>query len=224
MAHYLVYIPAVHFEAAEKSGRHPLEHVGLSDHVPDAMGVRLTGATGPDHKGGQLYGWIVPTAEHRLNYNAEQQEWLPAVPDPNTEAAAQRYWLGFWQDTPATPRDLIRSKTVPGNELALGESGRWIIPHPQQLPCTIALSSSGQWVPQVDERYAEYNSTVKTLRNSVVSGVNEFENNRLFDFCLESLRVNYRMTREVAARLKLFTTESTVQIARLAIGLSEDGL
>lgn len=221
MAHYLVYIPAVHFEAAEKSGRHPLDYVGLADHVPNAMGVRIT--DGPDHKGGQLYGWMVPTAQHRLNYSEEQQDWLPAVPDPATEAAAQRYWLGFWKDSPVTARDLRRPQTVAGHELQIGDTGAWVIPHPQQLPCTIALGASGQWVPQVDERYAEYDSTVKTLQNMMMAGDRNLENARLFNLCLDALQINYRLTREVVARAKLFTSESTVQIARLAIGLSEEG-
>lgn len=222
MAHYLVYVPSEHVRAASEAGRHPLEHVGLADHFPDAMGVQI--GDGPDRKGGQLYGWIVPTAPHRLKFVSDEQTWIPAVPDPQTEAAAQRYWVGFWNDSPVTARDLVRSQTVPGTELQIDGTGHWSVPHPSQLPFTLGLGSAGHWVERVDEQYREYHSTVKTVQNTIAAGNIDFENCRLWDFCLTALQINYRLTREAVSHMNLFTSVSTVKIARLAIGLSEEGL
>lgn len=215
MAHYLIYVPAQHFDAAEKSGKHPLEHVGLPDHIPNAMGVRIT--DGPDHKGGQLYGWLASTAQHRLNYDSGQQEWKPAV--PCGDEPAQRYWLGFWKESPITPRDLIRPQTTPGTELPIGQYA-WRIPSADLLPAVAVLGITGEWTTEVRPDYREYWSAAETMRATLAAGFDELEMDAVCEFCLKALSVNYRLTREVASHLQIFSTETAPQILRTAIGLT----
>lgn len=215
MAHYLVYVPAQHFEAAEKSGKHPLEHVGLADHVPNAMGVRIT--DGPDHKGGQLYGWLASTAQHRLNYDSGQQEWKPAV--PCGDEPAQRYWLGFWKGSPVTPRDIIRPQTTPGVALPIDQHS-WRIPNADLLPAVAVLTIDGTWGTEPRPDYRAFWSEVESMRQTLAAGFQQMELSDLFEFCFKVLAVNYRMTREVAAHMQILSTESAPQILRTAIGLT----
>lgn len=220
MAHYLVYVPREHAEAAQK--RDPttagtLAHVGLQDHATGAFTLAVS--DGPDGTGGMLFSWTAGTAQHRLHFNADEQEWVPAV--PQGDEPAERYWLGFWNDSPVTPRDIIRHRTTPGVELPIGEYS-WRIPSADMLPAVAAFTPAGEWATEVEPGYREYWSAVETLRLTLAAGHEEMDLAKMFDFAFHALSVNYRLTREVAARLQVLSTESGPRILRTAIGLTAE--
>ena len=217
MSHYLVYVPGEHVRAATADGAHPLAHVGLPDHAAGAFAVAL--ADGPDGKGGQLYAWVAGTARHRLHYNADEQDWIPAV--PHHDQPAERYWIGFWKDSPVTPRDIMRPRTTPGTELPIGKHA-WRIPAADLLPAVAAFMPDGTWATEVEDEYREYRSAVETIRLTLAAGYEDMELADIFSFDLQALQVNYRLPREVAQHMRVLTTESAVRILRKAIGLSPD--
>lgn len=217
MSHYLVYVPREHCEAAQQldATRSPLEHVGLADHVAGAFSLAV--ADGPDNKGGTLFAWQPNNGAVRLHYRADEQDWIPAV--PRYDQPAERYWLGFWRDSPVTPRDILRPRTTPGTELAIGEHS-WRIPSAEMLPAVAAFMPDGEWATEVEPAYREYWSAVESLRLTLLAGREEMELAEMFEFCLQALSVNYRLAREVLGHLQVLSTESAPRILRTAIGLT----
>lgn len=217
MAHYLVYVPDQHVQASGEHDppMHPLEYVGLPDHVASAFQVGI--ASGPDGQAGSLFGWHAPTAAFRLQHTPDKQDWIPAVPHHDQPAA--RYWLGFWKDSPPTPVDLQKPKMLPGIELELGpENQPWRVMTSSDLPTEGSLSSDGEWMTRVQSQHADYCAALLTWQRSLDAGTREFVFGDLYDLMLLVLSVNYRMTREVLAHLRLLRQEDVFATLFAATG------
>ena len=217
MSHYLVYVPQRHVQAAQKRDltQSPLAHVGLPDHAAGAF--NLLCGDGPDGQGGTLYSWAPGTAQHRLHYNADEQDWIPAV--PHHDQPAERYWIGFWRDSPVTPRDLQRPRLAPGVELELGPDGHhWRVLTSSTLPTEADLTPGGEWVTRVQPQYADYCSEILTWRNTLDSGLREYSLPDLYELTLRVLSINYRLTREVIVRLRLLRDEDIWAVLFAATG------
>lgn len=220
MAHYLVYVPDQHVQAAgdHDPPMHPLEYVGLADHVASAFQVGI--ASGPDGQAGSLFGWHAPTAAFRLQHTPDRQDWIPAVPHHDQPAA--RYWLGFWKDSPPTPVDLQKPKMLPGIELELGpENQPWRIPTDKSVPVEADFGPSGEWMSRVQPEYADYCAEVITWQNTLDSGTREFVLDDVYAFVVRLLSLNYRVTREVVQRLRLLREEDVIATMMTATGRSD---
>lgn len=220
MSHYLVYVPNQHVQAAQKCDpiQHPLEYVGLPDHVAGAFALQT--GEGPDKQGGQLYAWVAGTARHRLHYNADEQDWIPAV--PHHDQPAQRYWVGFWKDSPVTPADIQRPRMLPGVELDLGpDSHHWRVPTDQSVPVEAAFGPSGEWMSKVQPEFADYCAEVITWQNTLERGTRQFILDDVYEFAVRVLSINYRITREVAQGLRVLREDDVTAVLMVATGRTD---
>lgn len=214
MSHYLVYVPREHCEAAQQldATRSPLEHVGLSDHAAGAFSLAVS--DGPDNKGGMLFAWQPNNGAVRLHYRANEQDWIPAV--PRYDQPAERYWLGFWRDSPVTPVDLRRREFVAGRTLTLGDGNRWIVPGSNLLPQRAAFAPDGSWKTVVDERFSQYHNEVMSWVLELSRGLDGIDYPELFEFAARALGINYRFARELVPHLNLFTQQNAVELFKAA--------
>lgn len=207
--HFLVYVPW----GDEPAGR-TLSDAGLGDFAADAESTAI--GRGPDGRRGTLYGWRRPSDDSRdFGYFPDRQEWVESRP-------AGRYWLGFYKGRPPGPGDLIR-KPAPkfhGTSVALGDGHPWIVPAAERLPRTLApdLADDGAprfvLAPSHDAYFAEAGLWIGVFSGQVPEPADAAP--RLFRFALDALRMNYRVTAEVAARLGLLHPQAMVAVAAAA--------
>lgn len=214
MSHYLIYVPQRHIEAAAKSDSspHPLEYVGLADHVAGAFQVGI--GDGPDRKGGGLFGWVAGTAQHRLHYRADDQDWIPAL--PRGDEPAQRYWVGFWKNAPVVPEDLRRAEFVGGTRLTLGDGCEWIIPAMNRVPMRGAIGEDGRWTQVVQQPYREWWHEAVTWHQTRARGQANFEWADVYEFATRCLRLNYRFAPELVNHRELLRDQDAAAIFRAA--------
>lgn len=230
--HYEIFIPewSPRGDAGEK-----LETVARRGGFADLLGGHdvLRCDEGPDDKSGALIGWLSPE-NTQLVFRPDRQVWLPSF--AKSEGGQSFYYVGIWKDHPPTESELRRHYTQDGERVKLGES-KWILPTPTTVDARAVYADDGQsmrWEPvrqfswMCDEAEAmreRYLGPAFGLRNL------EFECNPIeqVNWLLRLLRVNYRLTPEVADFLGMWTRKHIVIDAVLAtLGLKrkepgEDG-
>ena len=190
--HYLIHIPGVR-------GPDPkhLERVGLADHIAGADFMECAGPTGP----GVMCAWRSPDAM-QFNYLPDQQYWLPAA--ASGDLAKGRYHVGIWKESPPTPVDLRRSYPYRGASTELGDGNSWVIPFAAKLPADAMLNDDGTWKFVLQQRFHTFwLEALEWARKASES--EKFFYSASVDFLTRALALNYRITPEVASRLRLFS-------------------
>lgn len=199
--HFQIYIPGVHGADPEHIAR-----AGLGDLRENAHFVAA--ADGPDGRGGMVVSWPRSTAEPR-GYRPEEQTWLPAV--PQGERPARRYWVGVWNDDPPAPDDLRRGSHLEGYYVALGDGNEWAVPVARWLPGPIRLDpETGAKTQEIDAAYRDFFERSQRWYRMLFDADPEADQilvpEDYWDYCVDALRLNYRLPQELVAHLGLITT------------------
>lgn len=215
MASHLIFIDSEHLVGLTTAEQ--LAAVGLADHV---HGARTVQCNGPGGKGGTLYGWDL-SATGRMHVKADEQTWLPAA--KSEDLAARRYWVGVWNDSPPTEKDLRRPGTLHGADVELGDGKPWMIPAPDFLPHDMMLADDGSIVMEPKRRYQDVCIEAKRIRHLIRSSETvTIDYARLWSFCLQCLSLNYRLPPELASHLRLIDTENVKTVILNAIQAEGD--
>jgi hypothetical protein len=202
-----------------------LEDIARKRGVADLLGghdvMPLTG--GADNPAnateGTLIGWLSPENQ-LLEYRPARQLWLPSVARDDV-AGQPLYFVGMWNEFvapngrpfgPPKERDLRRHYTQEGVLTQFGEE-HWLLPTPDTVDARAVYADDGQsmrWEPlrqfawmvdeakQMQQRYLDNGLGEREM-------VFEFDPKEQCDWLLKLLRVNYRITPEVAVHLNLWT-------------------
>lgn len=211
--HFQLYIPGVR-------GQDPktLVDVGLADFVAGSEYAET--AEGPGELGaGVVVAWRKPGQAH-MGFQPECQTWLPAA-KCGADLAAARYFIGFWNDSPAGARDLARPYPQPGSRVMLGDGQEWMLPVAKSLDADMILADDGTWRFEPQRRFhAFYLEYLKWFQFfGTASQDDAFSYADAADFVLSALRVNYRLTPEAASHLRLFTKESVTAALFAVMGI-----
>lgn len=205
--HYQLFVPA---EVGSPLGtpQQALEKIGLSDLIPNHEGIG--NRPGPKSIDGQeqhgtLIAWRRPGKNERMHYNANEQTWIPAL--KNGEAEAGRYWVGFWNDSPPTPEDLLRPYSHRGETVELGDGNHWRFPVIQSLPHTAIASDDGTWRFQLQRQYHDLSLEAQQMAKRELEGAGH-QYSTVANFVMRGLSQNYRILPEVVSHLELFSTEN----------------
>jgi hypothetical protein len=214
--HYLIFLPGAENKPTAKA----LTEAGLADFVKGAESVPL--ATGPIETPGLLCAWRRPAKNDKLHYNAAEQTWVPSLPNgPNGEGKG-RYHVGFWNDSPPTPEDLVLPRATWGEPVTLGDGRSWTLPVVQSFPRDVIRSpETGEYTLTVQERYhAAHFKAMSWLER--ISGGNDLSIpwGEIAGFVEEVLRLNYRLLPEVVDRLKLLNTTNVERLLLAIIGIA----
>lgn len=184
--------------------------------------------TGPDGQtGGRLSFWDDPSDPKRTPkpaIEASQQTWLKAPASDGREVGA--YYVGYWNDKPPTPEDLLRTTITPSAEVKLGRD-KWLIPIAREMPQTYGLDADGRttWAYEADEHQAYFDEAMRLHRDIQesldASGGQTFnrKDDELLPFVFQALAMNYRVTPEVLALIKAIRREQMVMAVVAAAGM-----
>jgi hypothetical protein len=216
--HFQIYIP-------NARGQDPqtLIDVGLADFYAGAEFVET--AAGPGDKGpGVVVAWRKP-GQAQMGYQPERQVWLPAAAS-GEDLAAGRYWIGFWTDSPPTPKDLARPYPQPGHRVALGDGSEWILPIAKAIDADMIRADDGTWRFDPQRRFhafwMDYLKWFHFFGNWNEEAVIDY--GEAADFVLAGLRVNYRLPDEVTNHLRLFTKENVLTSLLAIMGIDRDAV
>lgn len=211
--HWLLYVPR------EGTLSELLPSIGLADL---AEGASYTAARNGPAGPGAIIGWDskVPSS-----YRPKEQTWTPAVSHGGLDAG--RYWVGTWNDRPPTPKECEKPHPVRGRAVTFGDGGHWTVPKAVEVPYTMMAVADG-WAFAPLRRYASWLLTVDLWRyrcDEATEG-DGYAFGEIADFVLESLQINYRLTREVATVREMFRSgngECLLTAALAIVALSREG-
>lgn len=210
MSHFQIFLPDVRGQKPEL-----LEAVGLADFFDAAV---WQPSPGPDGKHGMLLAWPSP-GDQRHVYNAEQQTWRPALPIDGL--AAGRYWIGFWNDAAPTPKQLQRRYPYRGRWMKLGDGQQWLCPEAAELPTDMIRADDGSWKYEVQRQFAAFcHDCDRWLVRLELRDEDPILLDDVATFVEGALRLNYRLTPEVANHLRLFTRDNVCGPLLAVVGLT----
>lgn len=187
-----------------------LRGVGLSDFVDGASEV----PSRVGDVGGLLVGWA-----SKIGYEPTNQRWIDS---------GEGYQIGFWLDEPCTPKDIRRLSMFDGFTMTLNGQ-EWQIPMASDLPVSFRLIGA-HWTkirkPQFDDFWRR---SEIWFRRFMVLGLDEDRiceesritpqqlNDEWCDFCVFTLRQNYRLTPLIASEMGVMDSASRMAITMSAI-------
>lgn len=177
---------------------------------------------GPDGQPGRLFAWLDPK-NNQIAFRADSQTWLPASGFDGSTAA--RYWVGVWNESPPTEEDLRRPDCRRGEYVPLGNGQRWLITTPHHVDRFPVLTNSGiEWA--VDE---QFNWLASALEKRRAEGLTQSEDGKSvkmsfddvadFGVLCRVLQINYRITPELVAHLRLFSESAIRETVAALLGL-----
>lgn len=212
--HYLIWIPDDPAADPTETKQQRFERVGLADHVENAEAMPCAGPAG----NGTLFCWR-KNAPCDFNYDPNKQHWLKAA--ARHEWTTGRYWVGFSKEKPPLTRHLVRDYVRMGVAITLGDGQSWTIPKATELPETVKLLDDGsEKFVTVRKFHAYYTRAVEIARIMEAGG--DISYGELFHFCVDTLRINYRLTPEIASHFELFDTDNIREFVSLVLG-ARDG-
>lgn len=210
MAHFQIFLP----DARDSDHAEQLAAAGLA-HL--ATGFDPLQCDGPDGQSGVCLAWRTPQ-QTRMGYRPDEQTWLPAVPDG--DLPAKRYYVGLWNDSPPTPKDLQRPYAAPGRWLRLGDGNQWLIPESAELPADRILADDGSWKFEVQREFHDFHLECQRWADVVAEADKEttIPWEELDAFNRRALQINYRIVPELVSHLRLFNSANMAQPLFAAIG------
>lgn len=214
----LLFIPGEPADTPKKA----FESVGLGSLSGGAECVR---SSGPDQKSGMLYAWTDPR-NNQIRYAPEEQTWLPAIGRNGTKAG--RYSVGVWNTSAPTEDDLRRPDHRAGTLVRLGNGDLWKITTPETLDRYPVPGPDGKLTWAVD---ADFNWLVATLEKRKAAGVVTRQENGQeitsivmddeadFWFLCDVLAINYRITPELVAHMRLLSRRAIRELTAAMFGL-----
>ena len=208
----------VWFPGKTNNGAQLLRDVGLADFVEGHRECMTTQRL-PDGvvKDGLQVSWGGGDA----GYFPDRQSWVPLRSLDFGEIGPQ---LGYWLDSPCTPDDLRRGSLFNGYKVKLADGNEWQVPLAVELPATLRLVERA-WTkvrkPQFDDFWAQsevwyrrfmlFDLNPDTMASQ--EGIDAAAMQTAWaEFCVFSLRQNYRVTAEIASELGILDTDSLLRI------------
>ncbi len=187
--HWLAYVP----------GTDGLADVGLESLIDGSSSTFAR--RGPDGGAGTIFSWDVTV---KAVHKPESQTWIPATADRHLPAG--RYFVGIDNASKPTPRDCQRPHPIRGKAVKFGDGEFWTVPKAIEVPHTMVPTMAGGWGFAPLRQYAAWllESDRWRVRCDEAQAGDGFVFTEIADFVLESLQVNYRLTREVVGALEMF--------------------
>jgi hypothetical protein len=198
--HFQLFLPDCDLQNIEAEAKRR----GVLDLLGDHDGMPI--GEGPGNKAGLLVAWLKPGDRHL--YAPDQQTWIPSR--VKSEAGQPLYYVGIWNDKAPQQAELRRRRSQGGNWCQLG-SERWLVPTPKSVDrraVYIDDSSSMRWEPlsefswMCDEARMLHDLYLEETGTRLF--VYKIDPGPQIEWLLRLLRVNYRITAEVAAHLDLW--------------------
>jgi len=206
--HFQIFLPGVD---AKKASENPdqLQQITKRADLSDLFeGMETLRAQGPRDLDGLLCNWTSPQ-NARIVYRPDEQTWEPSV--LKDEDGNPLYYVGIWNDKPPKESELRRHYTQEGALVEFGGQ-KWILPTPDTVDARAVYNDDGsmRWEPirqfswmcdeakLMQDRYLGESFGVKSM-------VFEVDPVEQVTWLLKLLRVNYRLTPEVAVMLNLWT-------------------
>lgn len=217
----LLYIPKT---AKDQQPREHMADVGLEE-IAAGLDVRQV-AEGPDNTGGLLFGWLSPT-QSQFDHFPNKQTWVPSAKRGDLPSGA--YWIGMWDDSPPTEEDLRRPDHRPGAQVVLGNGESWAVPTPNSPERFPQLNADGTLTWVVDERYNWLVTDLDKRKSTgaLTTEVNGkehvsfiFDDEADFWFLARVLQINYRVTPEVVAHMRLLTQDTIRAMVAGMLGMT----
>ena len=203
---------------------------------------------GPDGGRGLYATWKTGDVENdpHFGFAPAKQRWVQSAAIPELDLRKGSYWVGIEVDRPPRPTDLQFKNQVPGVPLALKDGEPWFIPKSSLLPGLPGLDvETGEYSPEVDPQYAKFCKDAagyaKQLHEAAAeldglmqeSGVPTEEKVSftcvdLYDFCCDTLGLNYRLNMQIVDALRrlghpLLGQETMTMIVALCTDFVEIG-
>ena len=198
--HFLTFIP--NCKAAD------LEQVAKVAGLADLLGGHdvLQSHPGPADQTGLMLGWLSPT-NPRMHYEPQSQTWLPSI--VRDDNGKPRYYCGIWNASPPTEGELRRPYTQAGQLVRLANQS-WKMPMPDTVDARAVYADDGSMRWEVVRQFAWMCDEARVLQETYLQemGIREVvfksDPSAQIAWLLKLLRVNYRITPEVAVFLDLW--------------------
>lgn len=197
--HYLIYLP----DATPQTWEQRMRQAGLADHLGGHD--TLAGVPGPQCEIGVRVAWL--SVGELMNYEPHRQTWLPSI--AKDESGEPLYWSGVYNDKPPQENELRRKYTQAGNFVKLGPQ-KWKLPTPDSVDSRAQLQDDGSYKWEVIREFSWMCDERQQLVDTYLTegGLRELvfraEPSSQINWLLKLLRVNYRLTPEVASHLELW--------------------
>lgn len=215
--HFILFLPG----ARTTDGS--LDDVGLGDLKAGCHTLPIH--SGPDGNPGLLISWRTNSGLFQLTYAPDRQIWIPGTGGPGHPPGS--YWLGWSTASPPSPEDLLRETPFRGVSVTLGDGCEWTFPRVSQVPRDLVRGDCGEILLMPQPRFAQFCIAADRWQAALAQlppggGV---ALNELMEFAELALRVNYRITPELASQRRLWSSgaEGTVARAVVAMLLPEGG-
>lgn len=205
--HYLVFIPDARPQDLESVAK----IAGLTD-LCDGTHDTKPDAVGPNKLSGLMLGWLGP-GNPFIHYEQAKQTWLPSI--VKDEAGNSRYWIGIWKESPPTESELRRAYTQEGPRIQFGET-KWKMPTPTTVDARAVYADDGSMRWEVIRKFSWVCDEAKAMTErylqefGIRSMVFESDPAEQVEWLLKLLRINYRLTPEVAAYLDLWVGKTHI--------------
>lgn len=216
--HYLIYLPDCTPQDEGVAKRMKL--AGLTDHMGDQD--VLPNAKGPGSEIGCMVGWPTPQ-NPQMHYQPTVQTWIPSVLKSDGKPL---YYVGISNEKPPQENELRRKYTQAGDWVQFGKQ-RWKLPTPDTVDSRAMLQDDGSYKWEVirefswmcDEREQLHAAYLNEF--GVRSMVFKIEPSAQIEWLVKLLRVNYRLTPEVASHLEMWVgKEHLLDTFLMTLGLS----
>ena len=201
--HFQIFIPGV----VPTANPEHLVRVGLPHLIEDAQYVGCE--KGPDGSPGLLIAWPQPGALDHV-YDPNRQEWAAAKREGDRPAG--RYWIGTWNDSPPTPKELARPYQLRGTWFAMADGRQWLLPVEALLTRKLVLSDDGEWAFVRQRKFADFSNQCDRFRQEFAAhgAAANLMDDDVIGFILDAMALNYRIVRELVPALGLFTSDNVV--------------
>lgn len=202
--HYQLFVPNV-----SQQDTPDLETLGRHRGILDVFGGHdVLYRECCDGHSGLLIAWLSPQNSQHC-YRPEAQTWLPSI--RRGADGVPLYYIGLWNDSPPTPRELRRVYTQEGTRTKLGNHS-WLLPTPDTVDSKAVYNDDGtmRWEPVRQFRWlcdeaAEMRDLYLQHKEGLIRQLTyQLEPSAQVEWLMKLLRVNYRFLPELADPLDMF--------------------
>ncbi len=186
--------------------------------VESHLGRARVGSNGPEGHGGVVITPIVgekKSARLDIGYYADRQTWKASD--------GESYWIGWPNDAPVMPHDLLRRTKVPGHPVLLGDNDgqEWIVPvirRGGRYPAVPQITSrvNGKMVYEIRRDWLPaWEMSAKVWELCFSSDGTDWET--AYDYCRMALGINYRVDDLELSILQSLDTENFLRVFRALV-------
>lgn len=214
--HFQIFIPKQINDGSSPAAM--LAKIGLADLADGAFSTTGSAEDSPTDSGGIVIGWVPSHVGFRKN--REGQTWVPSIATNEHEAGT--YWVGFWDDSPPRPEELQRpdKQLHRGDLTTMADGNQWLIPSFKRLPRDLVPDSDGKLVSETKPRFKSLEELGTFWSHRLDEGDIPFS--EIAEVTIHIMRLNYRLTQEVAFHLRILDTETIVRPLLIFTGWSAE--